>query len=165
MAEFSLDINQVFLEYNLSFFSPSSVPCSSASAYPSCSDWTPPGFGHCKDTGRSRDAGRLTLSSRPPHLMKQPHVVPSMHIPEYSDFSASASAMPPQASEILNPVKCELDLTVTDKSFLISWGAFQLRHHRHPCHSTTSSRSARSTGREPRASGRPTCRKGKSTWS
>ncbi|EMS61577.1 hypothetical protein TRIUR3_22186 [Triticum urartu] len=59
-------------------------------------DWTPPEFGHGKDAGRSRNAGLLTLSSRPPHLMKQPHVVPSMHIPEYSDFSASA--MPPQAT-------------------------------------------------------------------
>uniref|UniRef100_A0A8R7VJY8 Uncharacterized protein n=1 Tax=Triticum urartu TaxID=4572 RepID=A0A8R7VJY8_TRIUA len=140
---------------------------SSASAYPSCSDWTPPEFGHGKDAGRSRNAGLLTLSSRPPHLMKQPHVVPSMHIPEYSDFSASA--MPPQASETpcsSEPCKlCELDLTPTDEIFLISWGAFQLRHHRRPCHSTTSSRSGRSTGREPRASGGPTCRKGKSTWS
>ncbi|KAF7021686.1 hypothetical protein CFC21_034588 [Triticum aestivum] len=70
----------------------------SASAYPSCSDWTPPEFGHGKDAGRSRDAGLLTLSSRPPHLMKQPHVVPSMHIPEYSDFSASA--MPPQLGSV-----------------------------------------------------------------
>ena len=141
------------------------MPCS-ASAYPSCSDWTPE-FGHCKDTGRSRDAGLLTLSSRPPQLMRQPHVVPSMHIPEYGDFSASA--MPSQASETPCPSEpcrmCELALTVTDESFLISSGAFQLRRHRRPCHSTTSSRSARSTMREPRASGRPTCRMGKSTWS
>nr|BAK05579.1 predicted protein [Hordeum vulgare subsp. vulgare] len=78
---------------------------SSASAYPSCSDWTPE-FSHCKDAGRSRDAGLLTLSSRPPHLMRQPHVVPSMHIPQYSDFSAnasasaSASAMPSQLGSI-----------------------------------------------------------------
>ncbi|KAM3329277.1 hypothetical protein ACQJBY_026380 [Aegilops geniculata] len=71
----------------------------SASAYPSCSDWTPE-FGHCKDTGRSRDAGLLTLSSRPPQLMRQPHVVPSMHIPEYGDFSAGASAMPSQLGSV-----------------------------------------------------------------
>ncbi|XP_037412158.1 developmental and secondary metabolism regulator VEL1-like [Triticum dicoccoides] len=70
---------------------------SSASAYPSCSDWTPE-FGHCKDTGRSRDAGLLTLSSRPPQLMRQPHVVPSMNIPEYGDFSASA--MPSQLGSV-----------------------------------------------------------------
>ncbi|XP_073366203.1 uncharacterized protein [Aegilops tauschii subsp. strangulata] len=71
----------------------------SASAYPSCSDWTPE-FGHCKDTGRSRDAGLLTLSSRPPQLMRQPHVVPSMHIPEYGGFSASASAVPSQLGSV-----------------------------------------------------------------
>ncbi|CAM0880374.1 unnamed protein product [Alopecurus aequalis] len=62
---------------------------SSASAYANYSDWTSE-LAHCKDAGRGRDAALLTLSSRPPHLIKQPHVVPSMHSPEYRDFSASA---------------------------------------------------------------------------
>ncbi|KAM0910141.1 hypothetical protein ACQ4PT_014362 [Festuca glaucescens] len=68
----------------------------STSAYPNCSDWTSE-LAHHKDAGHGRDAALLTLCSRPPHLIKQPHVVPSMHSPEYRDFSASA--MPSQASQ------------------------------------------------------------------
>ncbi|XP_047054053.1 uncharacterized protein LOC124660287 [Lolium rigidum] len=68
----------------------------SGSAYPNCSDWTSE-LAHRKDAGHGRDAALLTLSSRPPHLIKQPHVAPSMHSPEYRDFSASA--MPSQASQ------------------------------------------------------------------
>ncbi|PNT70152.1 uncharacterized protein LOC100841013 isoform X1 [Brachypodium distachyon] len=73
----------------------------SASAYGSYSDWTSSEFAHSKsssskETGRGRDPALLTLSSQPPHLIKQPHVVPSMHIPEYNGFSASTSVMPSQ---------------------------------------------------------------------
>ncbi|PNT70154.1 hypothetical protein BRADI_2g06832v3 [Brachypodium distachyon] len=75
----------------------------SASAYGSYSDWTSSEFAHSKsssskETGRGRDPALLTLSSQPPHLIKQPHVVPSMHIPEYNGFSASTSVMPSQGS-------------------------------------------------------------------
>lgn len=62
---------------------------SNASAYANYPDWTSE-MAYCKDAGRGRDAALLTLSSRPPHLIKQPHVVPSMHSPEYRDFTASA---------------------------------------------------------------------------
>uniref|UniRef100_A0A0D9UY85 Uncharacterized protein n=1 Tax=Leersia perrieri TaxID=77586 RepID=A0A0D9UY85_9ORYZ len=58
----------------------------------SYSDWTSD-FAHCKsskENGRPRDPAFLTLSSQPPHLIKQPHLMPS-----YNDFSAIAS----QASE------------------------------------------------------------------
>ncbi|XP_051206381.1 uncharacterized protein [Lolium perenne] len=73
----------------------------SGSAYPNCSDWTSE-LAHRKDAGHGRDAALLTLSSRPPHLIKQPHVAPSMHSPEYRDFSASA--MPSQPFYTFLPV-------------------------------------------------------------
>uniref|UniRef100_A0ACD5VPN3 Uncharacterized protein n=1 Tax=Avena sativa TaxID=4498 RepID=A0ACD5VPN3_AVESA len=71
----------------------------SPSAYANCSDWTSE-LAHCKEAGRGngRDAALLTLSSRPPHLARQPHVAPSMHVPEYNDFSASA--MPSQQGSV-----------------------------------------------------------------
>uniref|UniRef100_A0A0E0JFI1 Uncharacterized protein n=1 Tax=Oryza punctata TaxID=4537 RepID=A0A0E0JFI1_ORYPU len=62
------------------------------SANANYSDWTTD-FAHCKsskENGGARDPAFLTLSSQPPHLIKQPHLMPS-----YNDFSTIAS----QASE------------------------------------------------------------------
>ncbi|XP_066166698.1 protein SPEAR2 isoform X3 [Oryza sativa Japonica Group] len=68
-----------------------------------------------KENGRARDPAFLTLSSQPPHLLKQPHVVPS-----YNDFSAmafqgsnisSSSSQPFYSFLPVGPVRCERTLS------------------------------------------------------
>ncbi|XP_052165809.1 uncharacterized protein LOC127782579 isoform X1 [Oryza glaberrima] len=87
------------------------------SANANYSDWTSD-FAHCKsskENGRARDPAFLTLSSQPPHLIKQPHVVPS-----YNDFSAmafqgsnisSSSSQPFYSFLPVGPVRCERTLS------------------------------------------------------
>ncbi|KAL6627203.1 hypothetical protein ACP70R_030929 [Stipagrostis hirtigluma subsp. patula] len=96
----------------------------------SYSDWAPD-FGHCKSSKENGCAGEpsfLTLSAHPPPpLMKQPHGIPSVHLPEYSDFcamasqqgsisssssaAASASAQPFYSFLPVGPVRCERALS------------------------------------------------------
>uniref|UniRef100_J3KXL0 Uncharacterized protein n=1 Tax=Oryza brachyantha TaxID=4533 RepID=J3KXL0_ORYBR len=88
------------------------------SANANYSDWTTD-FAHCissKENGRAREPAFLTLSSQPPHLIKQPHVMPS-----YNDFSAmasqgndipsSSSSQPFYSFLPVGPVRCERTLS------------------------------------------------------
>ncbi|WVZ72775.1 hypothetical protein U9M48_021184 [Paspalum notatum var. saurae] len=61
------------------------------------SDWASE-FAHgkgSKENGCTGEPAYLTLNAQPAPLMKQPHLIPSIHLPEFSDFGV----MHPQASE------------------------------------------------------------------
>ncbi|XP_062220895.1 protein SPOROCYTELESS [Phragmites australis] len=82
------------------------------------SDWASD-FAHYKNSKESGCAGEpalLALSAQRAPLIKQPHVIPSLHLPEYNDFSLmrsqqgsiSASSSRPFYSFLpAGPVRCE----------------------------------------------------------
>jgi hypothetical protein len=121
--------------------------CSTNASY---SDWASE-FAHCKSSKENGCAGEpayLTLSAQPVPLVKQPRVIPSIHLPEYSDFGV----MQPQASEVLlpfaNPSSSETcdSLAVTFlKPLVHSPGVFRRRRG----HSTASCRSVQFDARDP----------------
>uniref|UniRef100_K3XJF0 SPOROCYTELESS-like EAR-containing protein 1 n=1 Tax=Setaria italica TaxID=4555 RepID=K3XJF0_SETIT len=92
----------------------------------SYSDWASE-FAHCKSSKENGCAGEpayLTLNAQPVPLIKQPHVIPSIHLPEYSDFgvmqsqaseqgsvSASSSSRPFYSFMPVGPVRCERPLS------------------------------------------------------
>ncbi|CAO2209462.1 unnamed protein product [Urochloa humidicola] len=87
------------------------------------SDWSSE-FAHCKsskENGCTGEPAYLTLNAQPVPLIKQPHVIPSIHLPEYSDFgvmqsqqgsvSASSSSRPFYSFMPGGPVRFERPLS------------------------------------------------------
>ncbi|CAL4978552.1 unnamed protein product [Urochloa decumbens] len=88
------------------------------------SDWSSE-FAHCKsskENGCTGEPAYLSFNAQPIPLIKQPHVIPSIHLPEYSDFgvmqsqqgslSASSSSSRPFYSFMpVGPVRCERPLS------------------------------------------------------
>ncbi|PAN32886.1 hypothetical protein PAHAL_5G519000 [Panicum hallii] len=91
------------------------------STNPNYSDWASE-FAPCKsikENGCTGEPAYLTLNAQPTPLIKQPHLIPSIHLPEYSDFgvmqsqgsvSASSSSRPFYSFMPVGPVRCERPL-------------------------------------------------------
>ncbi|KAG2594913.1 hypothetical protein PVAP13_5KG037600 [Panicum virgatum] len=94
------------------------------STNPSYSDWASEFAPRksSKENGCTGEPAYLTLNAQPAApLIKQPHLIPSIHLPEYSDFgvmqsqgsvsaSASSSSRPFYSFMPVGPVRCERPL-------------------------------------------------------
>ncbi|KAF8714311.1 hypothetical protein HU200_027774 [Digitaria exilis] len=85
-------------------------------------DW-PSEFAPCKsskENGCTGEPAYLTLNAQPvPHIKQPPHMMPSIHLPEYSDFGvmqsqqgsvSSSSSRPFYSFMPVGPVRCERSL-------------------------------------------------------